>query len=148
MKKFTFTIEGKKFYFDTIKELHGAKAQLWEKEGKQVDLCSIKIEEVKEAPKGKVKLSFAKNENRDMVTDELENRSLVVYVEATNENLLYAICEHMENELGEGFSSCPYEENGLYGDAMYLPFEYGNMKALKEDVKHVFKMAKKELGIR
>ena len=46
------------------------------------------VELIKETPKEKVKMSFAKNESRDVITDELESRSLVVYVESTNEDLL------------------------------------------------------------
>ena len=51
----------------------------------------------------------------------------------------------MSEELGEEFAQCPYEENGLFGDAMYLPFEYGNMSALKDDVNTYSSKLKKNL---
>ena len=46
MKKFTYTVKGQKFMFNSIQELHAAKAELLAT-GHNVDAHSLKIEEVK-----------------------------------------------------------------------------------------------------
>ena len=147
-KKVKF-VNGSKVEFGTIYDITADGKKVWIETKEDMFVVLMEnVELIKETPKEKVKMSFAKNESRDAITDELESRSLVVYVESTNEDLLIEFCSRMSEELGEEFAQCPYVENGLFGDAMYLPFEYGNMSALKDDIKYVFKKIKKEFGIR
>ena len=51
-------------------------------------------------------------------------------------------------ELVNAFMGCPEEGNGVYTDGITVPYEHGNMFTVKEDIKHVFKLAKKRLGVR
>ena len=80
-KQFTFTVEGQKHSFDTVDQMWGGIYELRD-QGIEIDRQSIKIEEVKQF--GKIKLSFAKYESRDAVTDEVEYRSLDVVLEYTS----------------------------------------------------------------
>ena len=146
-KQFTFTVEGQKHSFDTVDQMWGGIYELRD-QGIEIDRQSIKIEEVKQF--GKIKLSFAKYESRDAVTDEVEYRSLDVVLEATDFDTLYAVVEIMEKELGESFCRCPWEHDGKYTicDVLSLPYEHGFMKEIKDNAKYAFKLAKQQLGIK
>lgn len=144
MKKtvFTFTVKGQKQTFNTMKELVEAKRQL-NANGQNVDLHSIKREEVK--VKASASLEF------DSYTFEESDRTLTAYVNVKSEEaevVFNALASIMEAELGESFMGCPVEENGYYSDGITVEYVHGSMTSIKEDIKHVFKMAKASLGIR
>ena len=144
MKKtvFTFTVKGQKQTFNTMKELVEAKRQL-NANGQNVDLYSIKKEEVK--VKASASLEF------DSYTFEESDRTLTAYVNVKSEEaeaVFNALASIMEAELGESFMGCPVEENGYYSDGITVEYVHGSMTSIKEDIKHVFKMAKASLGIR
>lgn len=140
---FTFTVKGQKQTFNTIKELVEAKRQL-QANGQNVDAHSIKKEEVK------VKAS-ASLEFDSYTSEDAEKRTLTAYINVKSEQaeeVFTALASIMEAELGEYFMGCPLEETGLYSDGITVDYEHGSMTSIKEDIKHVFKMAKKQLGIR
>ena len=140
---FTFTVKGQKQTFNTMKELVEAKRELIAN-GTNVDLYSIKKEEVK------VKAS-ASIEFDSYTSEDAEKRTLTAYVTVKSEQaeeVFMALASIMEAELGESFMWCPLEEDGVYTDGITVDYEHGSMTSIKEDIKHVFKMAKKQLGIR
>lgn len=139
---FTFTVKGQKQTFNTMAELVEAKRQL-NANGMNVDLHSIKREEVK--VKASASLEF------DSYTFEESDRTLTAYVTVKSEqaeDVFTALASIMEAELGEAFMGCPVEADGVYTDGITVAYEHGSMTSIKEDIKHVFKMAKKQLGIR
>lgn len=146
-KQFTYTVNGQKFTFNTMVELIEAKRAL-NKKGINVDEHSIKVEV--QRIEGQAKMTITKGQTTDFTTGKQEERFLDVVVEASNEELLWAIADIMERELQESFVRCPTELEGKYviSDFMSLPYEHGRMAVIKEDVKYVFKMAKKELDIK
>ena len=139
---FTFTVKGQKQTFNTMAELVEAKRQL-NANGMNIDLHSIKREEVK--VKASASLEF------DSYTFEESDRTLTAYVTVKSEqaeDVFTALASIMEAELGEAFMGCPVEEAGEYVDGITVPYIHGTMSATKEDIKNVFKAAKKQLGIR
>ena len=141
-KVFTFTVKGNKKEFNSMKELVGARHEL-QANGMDVDAHSIKIEEVK--VKASASLYF------DSYTNEDQERTLTAYVTVNSEdaeNVFTALSSIIEEELGESFIGCPEEENGVYTDGITVAYDHGNMSIIKEDIKHVFKLAKKRLGVR
>lgn len=139
---FTFTVKGQKQTFKTMAELVKAKRQLHDN-GMNVDLHSIKKEEVK--VKASASLEF------DSYTTEDSDRTLTTYVTVKSEqaeDVFTALASIMEVELGEAFMGCPVDEDGVYTDGITVAYEHGSMASIKEDIKYVFKMAKKQLGIR
>ena len=139
---FTFTVKGQKQTFNTIKELVEAKRQL-QANGQNVDAHSIKREEVK--VKASASIEFDSHTNDDSA------RTLTAYVTVKSEQageVFQALASIMEAELCEYFMGCPVDEDGQYIDGITVPYEHGSMASIKEDIKYVFKMAKKQLGIR
>lgn len=87
----------------------------------------------------------------DSYTCEEHGRSLTAYVNVKSEQaeeVFMALASVMKAELGEHFMGCPVDEAGYYSDGITVEYEHGLMTSIKEDIKHVFKMAKKQLGIR
>lgn len=139
---FTFTVKGQKQSFNTMAELVEAKRQL-NANGVNVDLHSIKKEEVK--VKASASIEF------DSYTADDSDRTLTAYVTVKSEQaeeVFHALASIMEAELGESFMGCPVDETGVYTDGITVAYEHGFMTSIKEDIKHVFKQAKKQLGIR
>lgn len=139
---FSFTVAGEKQTFNTMAELVMAKRRLNEK-GINVDLYSIKKEAVK--VKASASIEF------DSYTNDDSDRTLTAYVTVKSEQageVFQALASIMEAELCEYFMGCPVEESGVYTDGITIAYEHGSMTSIKEDIKHVFKMAKKQLGIR
>lgn len=141
-KVFTFTVKGNKKEFNSMKELVNARHEL-QASGMDVDAHSIKMEEVK--VKASASLYF------DSYTNGNQERTLTAYITVKSEdadNVFTALSSIIEEELGESFMGCPEEENGVYTDGITVAYEHGNMSIIKEDIKHVFKLAKKRLGVR
>ena len=141
-KVFTFTVKGNKKEFNSMKELVEARHEL-QANGMDVDAHSIKIEEVR--VKASASLYF------DSYTNGNLERTLTAYITVKSEdaeNVFTALSSIIEEELGESFMGCPEEENGVYTDGITVPYDHGNMSIVKEDIKHVFKLAKKRLGVR
>ena len=139
---FTFTVKGQKQSFGTVAEMRKAINKL-NASGVNVDLQSIKKEEVK--VKASASIEF------DSYTNDDSNRTLTAYVTVKSEQAEYvfqALASIMEAELGEPFMGCPVEETGEYCDGITVEYEHGSMTSLKEEIKAVFKSAKKQLGIR
>lgn len=142
MKKFTYTVKGQKFMFNSIQELHAAKAELLAT-GHNVDAHSIKIEEV--AMDAKVSMEISKWEDCDG-----ENRSLCIDVRATGadrQEALDMVRAYMEEALRESFMYCDWVEPDAVSDIMHIDFEYGRMRQTREEVVEAFKEAKALLSL-
>lgn len=151
MKKvFTFTIDGVKYTYNTVKEMVEAKAQK-QAQGIKIDEYSVKIEEVEEVKKVKAsaKINFKKYEQEN-IYGEVVSRQLIVDVDVKAGNdqqakeLLYAMADKMDYE----WFGCTEVENNVASDAFSVDFEYGQMSDVKKEIMEAYKQAKKSLGIR
>lgn len=141
-KVFSFTVKGQKYSFNTVAEMVKAKREMIE-QGINVDLHSIKNEEIKINASAKIEF--------DSYTSEDSGRTLTAYVTVKSEQaeqVFDKLAGIMQSRLGETFMCCPIEENGTYTDGITVEYSHGSMTTVKEDIKYIFKQAKKELCIR
>ena len=139
--KFVFVANGKKYEFDTPKEMREAYRELQSQGIEMEGHFTIECEEVKAS----ASLEF------DSYTSEEHGRTLTAYVTVKSkqaEEVFIKLASIVERGLGEYFMGCPDEGEGYYTDGITLDYVHGSMTSTKEDIKYVFKMAKKELGIR
>lgn len=105
------------------------------------------------------KITIEKYEDVNM-WEEVENRYLNYYITLTTKNgskknlesLYDKVVNFMENKDSDiKFNRCPTEEEEqdkiYYTDGFLIPYEYGNMKDIKEYIRDIWKETKKEFNI-
>lgn len=143
MKKtvFTFTIDGVKYTFNTVKEMVDAKRNK-EAQGIKLDEHSIKREEIE--LKGKSNISFRKSEEEN-IYGEVISRVLIVDVEvkSTDDSSAKQLLDVIRDNMDYDWFYCTETENNSSMDSFSIEFEYGQMASLKKEIMEAYKEAKK-----
>lgn len=145
MKKtvFTFTVDGVKYTYNTVKEMVDAKLEK-QSQGIKIDEYSIKREQVE--VKSNSKITFRKTEETNTF-GEVISRALIVDVEvkSVDNETAKAILDKIRDNMDYDWFYCTETEDGTSMDSFSIEFEYGQMASIKKEIMEAYKQAKKSI---